>query len=72
MVSPSASVAELTAQVVALTDQFATLITRVAVAEHNVTMSAQGPRNHMSGDSGIFDKKTLYPKELKENISFRT
>ena len=26
----------------------------------------------MSGDSGIFDKKKLYPKELKENTSFRT
>ena len=26
----------------------------------------------MSGDSGIFDKKKLYPKELKENTSFRS
>ena len=72
MASPMASMAELTAQVVALTDQVATLMTRVAVAEQNVTMSAQGPRNQMSGDSGIFDKKKLYPKELKENTSFRT
>ena len=67
-----ASSGELAAQVVALTDQVTTLMTRVAVAEQNVTMSAQGPRNQMSGDSGIFDKKKLYPRELKENTSFRT
>ena len=47
-----------------------TLTSRVAVAEQNVTMSA--PRTEGSSDSGIFDKKRLYTKELKENTSFRS
>ena len=63
------TIAELTAQVVALTDQVQTLTSRIAVAEHNVTMSA--PRTGGSNDSGIFDTKRPYPKELKENTSFR-
>ena len=57
MASPMASMAELTVQVVALTDQVKTLTMRVAVAEEDVTMSGQGPRMQMSGDIGIFDKK---------------
>ena len=65
-----ASLAELTAQVVALTGQVQTLTTRVAVAEQNVTLSV--PRTGWSNDSGIFDKRKLYPKELKENTSFRS
>ena len=65
-----ASIAELTAQVVALTDQVQTLTSRVAVAEQNVTMSA--PRTGRSNDIAIFDKKSLYIKELKENTSFRS
>ena len=62
-----ASIAELTAQVVALTDQVQTLMTRVAVTEQNVTMSPHGPTAGMSGDSGIFDKKKLYSKSSKKN-----
>ena len=65
-----ASIAELTVQVVASTDQVHTLMTRVAVAEQNVTMSALRTRG--SKDSGIFDKKRLYSKALKENTSFRS
>ena len=62
----AASVAELTAQVVALTDQVQTLTMRVGAAEHHAVAPTQ------SSDSGIFDKRKLYPKELKENTSFKT
>ena len=61
-----ASVAELTAQVVALTDQVQTLTMRVGAAEHHAIAPKQ------SNDSGIFDKRKLYPKELKENTSFKS
>lgn len=64
-----ASIAELTAQVVALTDQVQTPIARVTVAEQNVTMSVTRTGG---ADSAVFDKKRLYPKELKENTSFRS
>ena len=63
-----ASIAELTEQVVALTDQVQTLMTRMAVTEQDVALSA--PRTGQSNDSGIFDKCKLYPTELKENTSF--
>ena len=63
----AASVAELTAQVVALTDQLQTLTMRVGAAEHH----AVAPKVH-SSDSGIFDKRKLYPKEQKDNTSFKT
>jgi hypothetical protein len=62
-----ASIAELTAQVVALTDQVQTLTMRVGAAEHHAV--ALKPQ---SSDSRIFDKRKLYPKELRENSSFRT
>ena len=62
------SVAELTAQVVALTDQVQTLTMRIGAAEHH----AIAPRTGQPSDSGIFDKRKLYPNELKENSSFRT
>ena len=64
-----ASIAELTTQVVALTDQVQTLTSRVIVAEQNVTMSVARTGG---SDSGVFDKKRLYPKELKNNFSFRS
>ena len=64
-----AFIAELTAQVVALTDQVHTLTSRVIVAEQNVTMSVTRTGG---SDSGVFDKKRLYPKELKDNTSFRS
>ena len=49
-----ASTAELTAQVVALTDQVQTLTARVTVAEQNVTLSVM--RTCGWNDSGVFDK----------------
>ena len=54
-----ASIGELTAQVFALTDEVQTLMTRVAFAEQNATMSAQAPRVGMPSDSGIFDKQVI-------------
>ena len=62
------SVAELTAQVVALIDQLQTLTMRIGAAEQH----AIAPRKGQSSDSGIFDKSKLYPKELKENSYFKT
>ena len=64
----AASVAELTARVVALTDQVQTLTMRIGAAEHH----AIAPRAGQSSDSGIFDKRKLYPKELKESTSLKT
>ena len=52
------SVAEITAQLVVLTDQVQTSSARLLVAEQNVTLQAQsGMRG--GGDSGIFDKKKI-------------
>ena len=66
------SVQEITAQLVVLTDQVQTLSTRLLVAEQNATLQ-QGMRGGGGGgDSSIFDKKKLYPRELKEAGSFRT
>ena len=62
-----ASIAELTAQVVALTDQVQTLTMRVGAAEHHTVAPKPQP-----SDSGIFDKRKLYPKELRETSSFWT
>ena len=72
MASPS--VQEITAQLVVLTDQVQTLSTRLLLAEQNATLQAQqGMREEGGGgDSSIFDKKKLYPRELKEAGSFRT
>ena len=70
-----ASIAELTQQVVMLTDQVATLNDRLTVAEQIVTTAqAQGGGGGMGRgtDSGIFDKKRLYPKELRDQTSFRS
>ena len=64
-----ASIQELTAQVVALTDQVQTLTGRLQVAEQSFT--AQVSKGGGS-DSGVFDKKRLYPKEFKETTSFRS
>ena len=63
----AASVEELAAQVVALIDRVQILTMRIGAAEHH----AIGPRAGHSSDSGIFDKRKLYPKELKENTSFK-
>ena len=60
---------ELTAQVVALTDQVQTLSSHVQVAEGLATL------HHGAGgkkESGVFDVKRLYPKEFKETTSFRS
>ena len=64
-----ASIQELTAQVVALTDQAQTLTGRLQVSEQSFT--AQVSKGGGS-DSGVFDKKRLYPKEFKETTSFRS
>ena len=70
-----ASIAELAAQIVALTDQVNTLTNRLSVAEQNVAMQQQ-QQNTGTGNGGnkdgVFDKKRLYPKELKEGTSFRS
>ena len=66
----AASHDELTAQIIILTDQILTLINRVSIAEQNATLQAQG--GSRGGDSGIFDKKKLYQKALKDGSSFRT
>ena len=60
---------ELTAQVVALTYTVQTLGSRLQVAEQLVTL----PQGRAGGkESGVFDQKRLYPKELKEGSSFRS
>ena len=66
----AASNDELTAQIIILTDQIQSLTNRVSIAEQNVTLQTQG--GSRGGDSGIFDKKKLYPKDLKDGSSFRT
>ena len=54
-----ASMAELTAQVVALTDQMPTLTARLLVAKQNVTLQTQtGMRG---GDRGIFAQHICIP-----------
>ena len=64
------SLQEPTAQVVALTGQVPTSTSRVLTAEQNFTLQTQtGSRG---GDSCVFDKKRLYPKEFKDSMSFRS
>ena len=70
MASPP--IAELTAQVVTLTDQVTTLSNRLSVAEQNQALNAAQTGSMRGGDAGVFDKKRLYPKELKESGSFRS
>ena len=55
-----------------LTDHVQTLTVRLLVAEQNATLQAQFGMRGGGGDSGIFDKKKLYPRELKESASFRS
>ena len=64
--------AELTAQVIALTDQLNTLTSRLSIAEQNQTLHAAQAGSRGGGDAGVFDKKRLYPKEMKEAASFRS
>ena len=66
-----ASNAELTAQIVSLNDQIQTLNNRLSIAEQNALLQAQGGSKG-GGDSGVFDKKRLYPKDLKDGSSFRS
>ena len=70
MASPS--IAELTAQVVTLTDQVTTLTSRLTIAEQNQTLHTAQVGSRGGGDAGVFDKKRLYTKELKEAGSFRS
>ena len=58
---------ELTAQVVALTDQVQTLSSRLQVAEGLATLHGAGGKK----ESGVCDVKRLYPKEFKDTSSFR-
>ena len=68
-----ASIAELTAQVVALTAEVQTLTTRWGVAEQAVaTAGGQQQQGTGGGSAGVFDKKRLCPKELKDCTVFRT
>ena len=68
-----ASLQELTAQVVALTAEVQTLTSRLTIAEQVASaQQAQGGNGGVGGSARIFDKKCLYPKELKETTSFRT
>ena len=67
-----ASLAEVTQQVVVLIDQVQTLNDRLVVAEQNVTAAQAQAGMGRGSDSGIFDKKRLYPKELRDSTSFRS
>ena len=69
-----ASIADLTAQVVALTAEVQGLNARLVVAEQASAGAAQQQQQGTGGGggSGVFDKKPLYPKELKENTAFRS
>ena len=74
----AASAQEMTAQIVALTDTNNALATRHDAAEGQITrlISAGQTRVQSTGDSsgkdGIFDKKRLCPKELRETTSFNS
>ena len=63
-------IGELTAQVVAPTDHVQTYTSRLTVADKNQTLHAQV--GSKGGEHGVFDKKRLYPKELKEAGSLRS
>ena len=68
---------ELTNQLVALTDSNNKLAQRLDLAEaelvrqKSLVAAAQG-HGGQGGGAGVFDKKRLYPKELKEHTVFRT
>ena len=64
-----ASVDELTAQVVSLTQELQVLKNRVDVTEQNVALQ-QGPPTRGGQEYGVFGKKHLYPKELRETTNF--
>ena len=69
-----ATLQELTAQVVALTAEVQSLTGRLTVAEQaaSAQQAQGGTGGNGGGGAGVFDKKRLYPKELKETTSFRT
>ena len=67
-----ASLQELTAQVVALTAEVQGLTGRLAIAEQAASaQQMQGGNGGGGGGAGVFDKKRLYPKDLKDTTSFR-
>ena len=71
-----ANVQEITAQVVSRTRDIQVLKNRLAVTEQDLSAvgtaspSSAGPGN--SGNSGVFDKKRLYPEKLKDGKDFRS
>ena len=68
-----ASLQELTAQVVALTAEVQQLTGRLAIAEQAAAAQpVQGGTGGNGGAAGVFDKKRLYPKDLKETSAFRS
>ena len=48
------------------------LTTRLAVAEQNASLQQAQGTGGGEASSGVFDKKRLYPNELRDNSSFRT
>ena len=68
----AASLAEITQQVVSLTTEVATLTSRLAAAEQAAQSSQKGSGKGGGGGSGVFDKKRLYPKDLKDTTPFRS
>ena len=71
-----ASMAELTAQLVALTDANNALAARVDLAENELVrqknLVGAGPAHgEHGGGSGVFDEKRLYPKNPKEHTVFQ-
>ena len=59
----AASNDELTGLTIILTDQIQTLSNRLNIAEQNAMLQAQG--GSRGGDSGVFSKKKLYPKDFE-------
>ena len=66
-----ASIQELSAQVAVLTDQVQVLTDRLSDAEQ-ITTTLQTLGGTRGSDSDVFDKKRLYPQELKDSTSFRS
>ena len=68
-----ASLQELTNQVVALTAEVQGLTNRLAIAEQQAGGAQQVQGNGGNGGgAGVFDKKRLYPKDLKDTTGFRS
>ena len=67
-----ASLQEFTAQVVALTAEAQGLRNRLAIAEQAAGAQQVQGNGGNGGGAGVFDKKRLYPKDLKDTTSFRS